>query len=86
MKKLFTFSFSLLLTGFAFAQNPSIPHLEKQGNTIKLIVNDKPFLILGGELHNSSTSGTAYMRPIWKRMAQKNLKYSIIRFKMYRYK
>jgi beta-galactosidase GanA len=36
-------------------------------------VNDKPFLILGGELHNSSTSGAAYMRSIWERMAQKNL-------------
>jgi beta-galactosidase GanA len=73
MKKLITFSFSLLLTGFAFAQSFSIPHLEKQGYTTKLFVKDKPFLILGGELHNSSTSGTAYMRPIWESMAQKNL-------------
>jgi beta-galactosidase GanA len=73
MKKLLTFTLSLLLTGFVFAQSPSIPHLERQGNTIKLIVKDKPFLVLGGELHNSSTSGTAYMRPIWEQMAQKNL-------------
>jgi len=73
MKKLLAFSFSLLLTVFAFAQSTLLPHLEKQGNSIKLIVKDKPFLILGGELHNSSTSGIEYMRPIWERMAQKNL-------------
>jgi hypothetical protein len=73
MKKLLTSTLSLLLTGIVFSQSPSIPHLERQGNTIKLIVKDKPFLVLGGELHNSSTSGTAYMHPIWERMAQKHL-------------
>ena len=64
---------SLLIVGSMNGQNSSIPHLEKQGSVTKLIVRDKPFLILGGELHNSSTSGAAYMRPIWERMAQKNL-------------
>lgn len=73
MKKLTLFFISVLIVSIVHAQSPSIPHLEKQGNTTKLIVNDKPFLILGGELHNSSTSGIAYMQPIWKRMAQKNL-------------
>jgi hypothetical protein len=73
MRKLTLLLISLLAGGAIIAQNYSIPHLEKQGSITRLIVNDKPFLILGGELHNSSTSGTAYMRPIWKRMAQKNL-------------
>jgi hypothetical protein len=73
MKK-FTLLFSAILwMGAVHGQYISIPHLEKQGSTTKLIVKDKPFLILGGELHNSSTSGTAFMRPVWKRMAQKNL-------------
>jgi Domain of unknown function (DUF5597) len=35
-----------------FAQKTEIPHFEKKGNTTQLIVKDKPFLILGGELHN----------------------------------
>lgn len=73
MKKLVIFIVSSLLTGFVFSQSSSIPRLDKQGNTVKLIVKDKPFLILGGELHNSSTSGIAYMHPIWERMVQKHL-------------
>ena len=31
-----------------------IPYLKKQGKTTQLIVDDKPFIILGGELGNSS--------------------------------
>ena len=51
----------------------SIPHLVKQGTATQLIVNGSPFLMLGGELHNSSMGGFEYMRPIWKRMADANL-------------
>ena len=50
-----------------------IPHLEKRGNTAQMVVDGKPILLLCGELHNSSTGGLDYMRPIWKRMAEKNL-------------
>jgi hypothetical protein len=35
-----------------------IPHLERNGNSAQLLVDGKPFMMLGGELHNSS-SGTA---------------------------
>lgn len=51
----------------------AIPHLQKQGTATQLIVQGKPFLMLGGELHNSSTSGLEYMRPLWQRMANNNL-------------
>jgi beta-galactosidase GanA len=50
-----------------------IPHLEKQGTATRLLVHGNPFLMLGGELHNSSTSDPGFMRPIWKRMADKHL-------------
>lgn len=65
--------FQLLILGPAllFAQ-PLIPHLEKQGTAMQLIVDGKPFLVLGGELHNSSSSSMAYMAPIWKRMIDLN--------------
>ncbi|QHT65461.1 glycoside hydrolase family 42 [Rhodocytophaga rosea] len=56
-----------------FSQQFKPPHLEKKGNAIQLIVKDKPFLALGGEIHNSSVSTTASMRPIWLQMKQKNL-------------
>ena len=49
------------------------PYLRKQGSAIQLVVDDKPFLILGGELHNSSSSDLEYMRPIWKRMVELQL-------------
>lgn len=49
------------------------PHLEKHGNAARLIVENKPFLMISGELHNSTCGGLNYMRPVWKRMAAKNL-------------
>jgi len=54
-------------------QRNTLPYLLKTGNLTQYMVNDKPFLMLGGELHNSSMGGFAYMRPIWKRMANANL-------------
>lgn len=44
------------------------PHLRKQGSATQLIVDGEPFLILGGELHNSSSSNIEYMKPIWERL------------------
>jgi beta-galactosidase GanA len=54
-------------------QNPSIPHLREQGNATQLIVDGKPFLVLGGELGNSSSSSLEYMRPIWPELVSLNL-------------
>ncbi len=51
----------------------NVPHLRKQGSATQLIVDGKPFLIIGGELHNSSTSNIKYMGPIWQRMTSLNL-------------
>jgi hypothetical protein len=51
-----------------FAQGQEIPHLQKRGNVTQLIVDGKPFLILGGELYNSSSSSLSYMRPIWPKL------------------
>jgi hypothetical protein len=50
-----------------------IPHLEKRGTATRLIVEGNPFLLISGELHNSSCGGFDYMRPIWKALAKKNL-------------
>jgi beta-galactosidase GanA len=49
----------------AFTQSPA---LERRGDTTQLIVDGRPFLILGGELANSSASGRAYMAPVWPRL------------------
>ena len=45
------------------------PHLEKRGAATQLIVDGKPFLMLSGELHNSSSSSLDYMKPIWPQLA-----------------
>ena len=50
-----------------------IPHLEKQGTATQLIVEDKPFIILGGELGNSSFTSLEYMKPAWPKFKALNL-------------
>lgn len=37
------------------------------------MVEGKPFLILGGELLNSSSSSREFMRPIWERLVAQHL-------------
>jgi hypothetical protein len=55
------------------AAGKSIPHLERQGTATRMVVNGKPFLLISGELHNSTSGGFEYMRPVWKKLAAKNL-------------
>jgi beta-galactosidase GanA len=47
--------------------NPSssLPRLESSAGRTRLIVDGSPFLCLGGELHNSSSSDPSYMTPVW---------------------
>ncbi|MHA4812173.1 GH35 family beta-galactosidase [Flavitalea flava] len=40
------------------------PHLQKRGTATQLIVDGKPFLVLGGEVHNSSSANLDYLAPI----------------------
>jgi len=56
-----------------WAQGNGTPHLEKRGAATQLIVDGKPFLMLSGELHNSSSSNLDYMKPIWPKLAATGL-------------
>jgi hypothetical protein len=49
------------------------PHLEKRGSKTQLVVDGKPLLMLGGELHNSSSSSVEYMKSVWPRLAAMHL-------------
>ncbi|MEO5891322.1 MAG: hypothetical protein ABIQ31_13800 [Ferruginibacter sp.] len=51
----------------------SLPHLSATNGVVQLYVHDKPFLVLGGELGNSSTSDVDYMRPIWPKLKSMHL-------------
>ena len=46
----------------------SIPRVETRNGQKILLVDDKPFILLSGELHNSSSSTLEYMAPIWDKM------------------
>jgi beta-galactosidase GanA len=50
-----------------------IPHLKKQGETTQLIVDEKPFLILGGELGNSTFTTVENMVSVWPKLKVMNL-------------
>ncbi len=67
--------FSALLGGcIAMAQTgPSVIQLEKGDTSTRLVVGGQPFLILGGELGNSSASNMDYLRPSWEHLRQMNL-------------
>ena len=56
---------ALALLDWTAAQAATPPHLRKQGSATQLIVDDKPFLLLGGELHNSSASSLSYLGTLW---------------------
>ena len=52
---------------------PEIPRLQQQGTATQLIVDGEPWLMIAGELHNSSSSNLEYMAPIWPKLARMNL-------------
>ncbi|MEN2487810.1 DUF5597 domain-containing protein [Flavobacterium sp. B11] len=62
---------ALLTIQSGFCQN--IPHLQKKGNKTQLIVNEKSFLIRGGELGNSSATSMESMETIWPKLVDMNL-------------
>ena len=82
MKKITPFMLLFLLFIFCpFSQDDQtiksagsdLPYLRKQGTATQLIVDGEPFLILGGELGNSSFTSLEYMEPIWPKLKAMNL-------------
>ena len=54
------------------AQKP-LPQIKQNGEVKQMFVDGKPFIMLSGELHNSSTSSIEYMKPIWDKLAAMHL-------------
>lgn len=46
------------------------PHLEKRGDVTQLIVNSEPWLVLGCELGNSTSSSKEYMEEYWEKLSE----------------
>lgn len=62
-------SFAIIVMASCAKQSSlPLPALEKRGNSLQLIADGKPFLVLGGELHNSSSSSREYMKEYWPKL------------------
>ena len=55
-----------------------LPHLARRGASTQFIVDGKPFLALGGALHNSSFASLDYMAPILARFAAGHLNTALV--------
>jgi len=55
------------------AGDDDLPHLRKQGAATQMVLEGQPFVMLAGELHNSSSSSLDYLAPIWPRLTALNL-------------
>lgn len=50
-----------------------IPYLKKKGPVTQLMVEEKPFMLICGELGNSVCGSAEFMRPVWKDLEERNL-------------
>ena len=72
MKKIIISVFCTIAS-FAVCGQSALPHLAKQGDATQLIVEGKPFIMLGGELGNSSAASLDDMEWICPKMQQMQL-------------
>lgn len=66
------FVFCVLVALQLQAQN-RLPYLFQKGATTQLMVNEKTFLILGGELGNSTATTSENMKAVWPKLKAMNL-------------
>lgn len=60
-----------IMASTVYAQK--IPYLKKTGKLTQLMVDDKPFIMIAGEVHNSSASTIEYMKPLFPKLRSMNL-------------
>jgi hypothetical protein len=57
----------------------SIPHLQRTNKNVQFILNGRPFLMLAGEVHNSSSSSLEYMEKfVWPELVALNCNTAIV--------
>jgi beta-galactosidase GanA len=62
----------LACASISFGQQ-ALPQLTQKGTSTQLMVNGKPFIILGGELGNSTATTTENMKTVWPKLKTMNL-------------
>ena len=55
------------------AAQAQLPQIKQNGAVKQMFVDGKPFIMLSGELHNSSASSIKYMKNVWDNMAAMHL-------------
>lgn len=74
MKRIIWFTFLVFVFQAHMTHSQkSIPHLQEKGDETELVVNGEPFLMLGGELGNSTATTTESMAAVWPRLKRLNL-------------
>lgn len=72
-RKLLAASLLTLVVAEPGLADQRLPHLVQTGGCTQLVVHGKPFLLLAGELHNSSASTLEYVTPLLRRVRQMHL-------------
>lgn len=57
---------SLVAPSFSAEGGKQIPRIERTGNQYRFLVDGQPFLMLGGQAHNSSATNARDLEPVWK--------------------
>jgi hypothetical protein len=74
MKKLILLTFLLSAAiQFHCLYAQELPQLKKEGGMTRLYVNGKPFVMVAGELHNSTSSNLTYLTPIFPKLKEMGL-------------
>jgi len=73
MNKMFRILATAVLLTAPLISVATLPQLRESNGHTQLLVDEKPFLILGGELGNSSASSLAYMENVWPKARAMNI-------------
>ncbi|MDD4637561.1 MAG: beta-galactosidase [Bacteroidales bacterium] len=68
-----TLSFIFFVSVPILSLRANDPTIRKENGITRLIVDDKPFIMLSGELHNSTSSTMEYLEPMMMTMKAMNL-------------
>ncbi len=66
-------SLAVVSTAISAGASTHLPEIKQNGTIKQLFVEGKPYIMLAGELHNSSASSIDYMNPIWDKLAAMHL-------------